>query len=188
MSLYVSCTLFQESELPMKADTKLYVFLLCPKKNWKQYCTVCSWHLCNLTVNSWGLFLHAVIFSLNTDSFHIWKIKGIFSTILFHYFFFSITFPQYCDLPKSETWLFTWCIILSYLHVPTSWVKYQSQILTRPFPKASSLMPSLAYVHKLTKLHEVCFICTRQHIGTYFHLENPPPKKVMWKRSQRLKH
>lgn len=38
-------------------------------------------------------------------------------------------------------------------------------------------MPSLADVHKLTKLHEVCFICTRPYIGSHFHLENPPPKK-----------
>lgn len=37
MSLYVcdTCTLLQESELPMKTDLKLYVLLLCPKKNWK---------------------------------------------------------------------------------------------------------------------------------------------------------
>lgn len=37
MSLYVcdTCTLFQGSELPMKTDLKLYVLLLCSKKNWK---------------------------------------------------------------------------------------------------------------------------------------------------------
>lgn len=88
MSLYICCTLFQESELPMRTDLKLYVFLLCPKKNWKSvlysmFMTFVQFD----SVNSWGLFLHAVICSLNTDSFHIWKIKGIFSTIFFHYVF-----------------------------------------------------------------------------------------------------
>lgn len=126
MSLYIcdTCRLFQESELLMKTDLKLYILQLCPKKNWKSvlYSVFMAFGQFD-SVNSWWLFLHAVIFSVNTDSFHIWKIKGSFSTILFHYVF-SILFPQDCDLPKSETLLFAWCIILSYLYVPTSWVKY----------------------------------------------------------------
>lgn len=89
-----TCTSFQESDLLMRTALVSHILLLlCPRKkeieNWKSV-------LCSMSVafwqfhyvNSWGLFLHALSFNVNKGSWHIWKIKGIFSTMLFYDFFF----------------------------------------------------------------------------------------------------
>lgn len=72
-----TCTLFQESDLPMKTALKLHVcpsFAL-PKEergNWKSVLYsmfIAFWQFDY--VNSQGLFLHAVSFSVNKDSVRI---------------------------------------------------------------------------------------------------------------------
>lgn len=64
MSLFVcdTYTLFQESELPVKTDLKLYV-LLCPKKNWKSVLYNVFMALMQFdAVNSCGLFFSCCYF------------------------------------------------------------------------------------------------------------------------------
>lgn len=130
VSRYVCDThmLFQESDLPMRTALVSHVpLLLCPGKemeNWKSA-------LCGVSVASWqphylnsrGLFLHAVSFNVNKGSWHIWKIKGIFSTVLFYAFLFSIIFPQDRGLTNSGVLLLALFTALPYIRVPMSWIK-----------------------------------------------------------------